>query len=272
MTQPTSTGSSCRICGEGPTIKAHLIPESFVKEIQVSKTSGEQHLILNADGTTRRSPTGWFDPDILCGPCDNKLGVYENQALQLFRRLRYVKIGKKVGTESTIREGAYPFRVRNTDELIRFACGILWKYGSTAPSTSGYITLGPYRDLLADICFHEHAIPPSIDVAIERDLTSFAAFDDPTDVYYYRNPSMGMRGGRRMAWFSVAGFIVYVRLDSDGASPHLQSRFWMRGKKQLHFRAAMSSLDENADLHSSIPRLKANLNKLNAKALSGIKR
>lgn len=273
MSQTSTPVATCRICGGSPTIKAHLIPESFIKEIQVSRTSGEQHLIVEADdGPTRKSPTGWFSQDILCQPCDGRLGVYENEALKLFRRLRVRKIGKKTGTSSVIREGAYPFRVRDTDEFIRFACGILWKYGSTSPSTPGYITLGPFLDILADVCFRNGAVPDTVDVAIERDLTSFAAFTDPTDVYYYRNPSMGVRGGRRVAWFSVAGFIVYVRLDAGGASDHLPPRFWMRGKKQHYFQVAMSSLDVNADVGASIRRVEGNLAKLNAKALASVGR
>jgi hypothetical protein len=273
MSQTATPVATCRICGGSPTIKAHLIQESFVKEIQVSRTSGEQHLIVEADGgPTRKSPTGWFSQDILCQPCDGKLGVYENEALKLFRRLRAHKVGKKTGTSSVIREGAYPFRVRDTNEFIRFACGILWKYGSSSPSTPGYITLGPFLDILADVCFRNGAVPDTVDVAIERDLTSFAAFTDPTDVYYYRNPSMGVRGGRRVAWFSVAGFIVYVRLDASGASDHLPPRFWMRGKKQHHFQVAMSSLDVNADVGASIRRVEGNLAKLNAKALASVSR
>lgn len=269
----TAPTNSCHICGKGPTIKAHLIPESFVKEIQVAAKSGEQHMIVQPDdGPKQASKTGRFAPDILCAACDGKLGVYENQALQIFRRLRMRKIGRKSGTSSVIREGAYPFRVPTRDVLIRFACGIIWKYASIAPSTPDYITVGPFLDILADICFANAPIPDSVDVAIERDLTAFAAFSDPTDVNFYCTPSTGTRGGRRMAWFSVCGFIVWIRLDASGPSDHLAPRFWMRGKEQLHFRVDMSSLDVNADVGSSIRRVEPDLAKLNAKALAALGR
>lgn len=265
---PSKSPPVCRICGGGPTIKAHLVPECFVKEIQVGPKSGEQHMIVHGDnGRKNASKTGRYASDILCGPCDGKLGICENEALKLFRRLRRQKIGKKTGTTSIIREGAYPFRVRDTNEFIRFACGILWKYASIPLSTPGQIDLGSYRDVFADICFRNGAVPADVDVAIERDVTSFAAFTATSDVYYYRTPSTGTRGGRRMAWFALGGFIVYVRFDRRGASDHLPARFWMRSKKQHHFQVSMRSLEVTQDISIAIRRVEGDLAKLNKKIL-----
>lgn len=272
-TQSTSAAPTCRICGGSPTIKAHLIPQGFVREIKVDPKSNEQIMLVDADnGPKRSSKSGAFATDILCGPCDNKLGVYEGEALKLLRRLRRHKIGKKTGTSSVIREKGYPFRVRDTDEFIRFACGIIWKYAAVSPSTQGRITEVPFFSQLADVCFHDAPIPDGIDVAIERDLMAYAAFKKVTDVNYYRTPSTGRLGGRRMAWFSLGGFIIYVRLDEGGASSHLPTRFWMRGKKQHHFQVSMRSFDENADVGGSIRRVEGDLARLNARALAAVRK
>lgn len=266
--ESVSPPARCLIC-QGQTIEAHLIPRAFVREIQVNPKSGEQHIVVEYDrGAKRRSKTGLFSREILCAACDGRLGAYEDDALKLFRRLRSRDIGKKIGASSFIREGAYPFRVRRTDDLIRFTCGILWKYGAVPSTTPGHISLGPWKEVLAAICFQDGPIPESVDVAIERDLTSFAAFTDPHDVYYYRTPSMGVLGGRRMAWFSLGGFIIFVRLDAAGRSNHFPPRLWMRGRTQHHFWVAMRSLDENMDVGVSIHRVADDLAKLNATVLA----
>lgn len=261
--QPPVAPAKCLICEEVPTIEAHLIPRGFVREIQAAPKSGEQHMIVEAGGLKQASKTGRYSRDILCASCDGRLGVYEEDALTLLRRLRHRKIGKKVGTNSFIREGAYPFRVRRTEDFIRFACGILWKYGAIPPAVPGHITLGAYQEVLGATCFGRDPIPNAIDVAIERDLTSFAAFTDPHDVYFYRTPSTGTLGGRRMAWFSLGGFIIYVRLDVSGPSSHFAPRYWMRGKEQHFFRVSMRSLHENEDVGVSIHRAAEDLAKLN---------
>ena len=59
--------------GQAPTIRAHLIPESFIREIQMKPKSGEQHLIIHPDQDHKQaSKTGRYEPRILCGPCDGK--------------------------------------------------------------------------------------------------------------------------------------------------------------------------------------------------------
>lgn len=266
---------ACLVCGARPTIRAHLIPESFIRQIQMKPKSGEQHLIIHPSLDYKQpSKTGRYEPRILCGPCDGKLGRYEEAALRLMGRLRSRRIGVKTGTESVIREKDYAFRAPDPDAFMRFACGILWKYASVSPRLPGYIDVGDYRNVFEDICFRGAPIPKAVDVGIERDLFSFAAFTDPNDVYYYQTPSLGARGTKRVAqlgWFGVWGFIVYVRFDEDGPSDHLPSRCWMRGREQFHFHVSMRSIDYQLEqIGPSIHEVKQDLNRLNGKILSRI--
>jgi hypothetical protein len=248
------------------------MPEAFVRQVHMVQKSGEQHIVIHPDlGFKQASKTGRYDARILCGPCDRRLGRYEEGALRLLNRLRSRKVGVKNGTESIIREGNYPFRAPSPSDFIRFACGILWKYGSISPEDPSYIDIGAFRNVFEDICFRDAGIPKSVDVGIERDMYSFAGFADPNDVYYYRTPSMGGRGSARvaqLAWFSVAGFIVYVRFDEAGPSDHLPPRCWMRGKEQLHFHVSLRSVNEVRLLAPSIQTVTRDLNKLNSKILA----
>lgn len=259
----------CLICGTKPTIRAHLLPESFVREIFHQPKADEKHIICDPEtGKKYQSNTGRFERQILCATCDNVLGQYEGAAFRLIKRLRSVRIGKKEGTDSFINEGAYPFRVAVVDDFVRFACGILWKYAATAPQDAFHIEIGECKALFEAICFHGAAVPEGVDVFIERDLFSFAAVADPTEVYYYCSPSIGQRGNRashRLAWFSVGGFTIYVKMNDPGISDYAPRKCWMRGRKACFFNVAMRSIPVNSSIHESIGRTRDDLARLNKK-------
>ncbi len=258
-----SSAAKCKICGDAPTIKSHLIPEAFVKEIFYHPKNDEKHmLVFNETGYKARSTTGRYESDLLCGKCDGKLGVFEESALVLLRDIRQIKIGRKSGTDSVIKNGVYSFRVAKADELIRFACGILWKYMSVPDSNPGKITVDDFRLPFEQVCFHDAPIPMEIDVFLERDVLSATAFDDPHGVFYYVTPSVNMRGGKRTAWFSVGGFIVYVKLD-DGPSDFAPSKCWIKGRRKCFFNVDIRALQTNFGIVDSMTTAKDDLRRLN---------
>jgi hypothetical protein len=260
------SAANCRICGDTPTIKSHLIPEAFVREIFFHPKADERHMLVsNEKGFKTQSTTGRYEPDLLCGKCDGVLGAYEDRALSLLKELRQVEIGTKKGTDSVFYSGVYPFRVQRVDDFIRFACGILWKYMSVPDTNPSHIRLGPYRELIEQVCFLGAPIPLDIDVFLERDLFSAAAYDDPHGVFYYTTPSVNLLGGQRMAWFSVGGFIIYIKIDDGGPSSFAPSKCWMRGRKKCFFNVDMRALHTNISILQSMADTKEDLAKLNRK-------
>lgn len=242
------------------------MPEAMVKEIFFHPKADERHiLVFNEKGYKTSSTTGRYEPNLLCGACDSRLGGYEEHALLLLKELRQVSISTKNGTNSYIKEGTYPFRVKRVDDFIRFACGVLWKYMSVPDDNPSKITMDEYRDPFERICFHNAPIPIDIDVFIERDIFSATAFNDPHGVFYYRTPSVNERGGRRMAWFSVGGFIIYVKLDARGPSNYAPSECWMRGRKKCFFNVDMRALHTNIGIIQSMNETRTDLAKLNRK-------
>lgn len=257
----------CLVCRTRPSIRAHLLPQSFVREIFHDAKDDEQHMVVHpGTGTKYRSGTGRFQRDILCAECDGILGGYEDVAFRLIKRLRCVRVGKKVGTQSFINAGTYPFRVADADDFIRFACGILWKYASIPLTDAAHIDIGGCKAMFEDICWRGAPIPDGVNVFVERDLLSFAAFKDPTEVYYYATPSTGICGhqtSQRMSWFSVGGFIIYVKLNQPGLSDYAPKKCWMRGRKACHFLVAMRSVETNSSIHESIGLTRDDLARLN---------
>ena len=113
----------CTNCGAQRTIKAHLIPQTFVKEIR-----GEDKAIAMTNGNlTHFEPTqnGRYDDAILCALCDNALGKHENYACQKLTALRQQSI--------TIIDRTVMVDGLDGERMLHFAMGIVWKYTLTRP-------------------------------------------------------------------------------------------------------------------------------------------
>lgn len=76
---------ACIKCGKKETIKAHLIPKVFCREIQVGKMHAAG--VINSNKFTP-TQSGVFDKQILCAKCDGELGELENYAAKTFRIIR----------------------------------------------------------------------------------------------------------------------------------------------------------------------------------------
>lgn len=265
---PIGASATCLVCGSAPTIRSHLLPEAFVREVHTDRKSGEQHMLHHAEKAFKQaSKTGRFERGILCGPCDGILGRHEEIAFKLLRQLRQRRVGDKTAGRWKIRDRTVPFNVPEDDAFVRFACGILWKFSSIERGYPAYLELGRFRPILEAICFGRSTIPISVDVFLERDLFQVVSFDNPVDVFYYRTPSMGPRGTlqvAQMAWFNVGGFTTYVRLDRR-PSDLAPRRCWMAGRKQAHFVVSGRSFEANIDVVASMQEVKGDLERLNPK-------
>lgn len=123
----------CRVCSAKSTIRAHLIPQAFAREVR----DGDKHLALTAGASLNFRPTqnGLFDATLLCAKCDNKLGTYEKYCFETLGSIRKASFGK-INQHVAI-SPVEPHR------LIRFAAGLCWKYANTK-AAYGRIDIGPY--------------------------------------------------------------------------------------------------------------------------------
>jgi hypothetical protein len=76
-TQPTAP-ILCKRCGGAPTIRAHLIPLSFVNRIKDG--SQKIHASYEERPGIHLVQSVLFDDNILCASCDQELGVLDKYA------------------------------------------------------------------------------------------------------------------------------------------------------------------------------------------------
>jgi hypothetical protein len=123
--------AECKFCREDKSlIKAHIIPQAFIKqEVKNSNYKNLRCIYKDKSRYTIIKANGYFDRDILCQSCDNKLGVCEDTLIKFLR---------------TNKESDYNYR--NINIAIK---GILWKAHITTRPEFNAINLGlKYRDEL----------------------------------------------------------------------------------------------------------------------------
>jgi hypothetical protein len=206
---------ACRNCSAKNTIKAHLIPQGFIREV---RGGDKGHALTNRDiSSFQPSQNGRYDDDILCAACDNRLGQDENYALQTLASIR--KAAPHIVNRGFVVEGI------SGDRLLRFAAGIVWKYALTKPHYGG-IKIGPYTDQLRHLLFGDGPGSPAIDAFLMKLHTGD---DEP---YFYRAPSPERYEGLNFVRFSVGGFIFLLKLDQRSA-PSLPSSSWLRANTEI---------------------------------------
>jgi hypothetical protein len=205
----------CKNCGTDETIRAHLIPQAFVREV---RGKDKAHAIVSADLTAfKPSQNGDFDDSILCALCDNLLGKDEKYAFETLAELRK-KHAHLVNQ---------PFEVHefNGDRLLRFAMGIVWKFSVTRPHY-GQILIGSYANLLRKLLFASGPIPTSINAFLIK------LHSGNEDTHFYRKPIVQRYEGINFARFSVGDFIFMLKLDQRKAK-FPPDQFWISGSSQF---------------------------------------
>lgn len=209
---------SCLICGTTPTIKSHLIPKTFAREVQV----GKAHALVRNPEDFDHTQSGIFEKAILCKDCDNSLGKLEKIAAQTFRKIRNSAIGAAVGS--------YTLPGSAGDDILRFAAGILWKY-SVASKQNGRIDLGPYGEILRDIAFNQSPIPTSIDALLFR----LKSHDQDDGFFAYRTPKPDRQEGMNGYRLLVGGMFIFIKLDKQIPKTHAYQLGAIRGKTDLPY-------------------------------------
>ena len=140
----------CRLCGKGVTlIEAHIIPQAFARDAQKNMSKRQFLLVEKFQKNKRSLVTGYFDPEILYGPCDHKVGLWEENLITLFRngdKTRYCYTSIKLSILS-----------------------ILWKASVTTNSAFDGVKPGPFEnEIYTRIKGQDPGLPEDFSIWIQR--------------------------------------------------------------------------------------------------------
>lgn len=120
----------CSLCGtHQKLIKAHIIPESFFKELYNDEHYFDE--VLNQEKLDKRTKRrkGLYDSEILCAKCDGKLGkLYDDYGAKVFWGYRNLNI--KIKDFHDIKDPRIKWRVVYNADVKRiklFLLSILWR-------------------------------------------------------------------------------------------------------------------------------------------------
>ncbi len=226
-------------CSSTELIEAHIIPSSFAAFIR-----GDDPNIANVQLTLHSAKDafpqlGEYDPGILCGDCDGKLGILDGYAIKICRD--FSKLAVKSGA-------FYEMPDVDGDLLGKFFLSIIWRASLSTRPNFAEIDLGPYNDVVRDMIFSDAPLASNValQVALER-LESIHL--DASKIVSIPRPSS--LGGRNGYGFMIGGFRVYVKVDKRPL-PGNQTNGVLGGKGALRLFARRfedtSEFDATADM------------------------
>lgn len=224
----------CLNCGAEDTIKAHLIPQAFVKEV---RGDDKGYALTNRDASSfQPTQNGRYDDAILCTACDNILGKDEKYAVETLAAIR--RSGQHVVGRAFMVDGI------EGDRLLRFAAGTVWKFALTKPHY-GRIDVGPYAAILQALLYDR----ADSGGAVNAFLMKLHSGDDKS--YFNRAPSLERYEGLNFVRFAVGGFIFLVKLDRRPAT-NLPAAAWLRGGTSILIPAlAFNQIEEGRTVLSA---------------------
>lgn len=210
---------ACIRCGNHKTIKAHLLPQVFCKEVKVGTSFAT---MLNGSGDFSITQSGVFDKNILCKDCDGKLGQNEKYAAETFRLIRQKSVGNYIG----------PALIANLDKekILRFAAGILWKYSITQMEY-GKINLFDYQEDVKRIAFEDIEIPTWFDALLFR--LKVHLNDD--GVFAYRAPLPDKVDRVRIYRFMVGGILFFVKVHNKKMKNGPAQKSWLSQENDFQY-------------------------------------
>ena len=213
--------ATCRVCGLGPTIDAHLFPRAVDHDLR----GVEKHLFVGGvDAPGRRIvQAGLFDPSILCAAHDGALGAYDDYGIAFCREF--------AARCSHPAPDIWQVRDVDADRLVRFWLAILWRFSLSHLPEAAKVTLGPYEDRLRDILFAvaDCSVEPAIIMLRYR-----SAAIPPENICFtpYASAFPGQPNRICAYGIAVAGFHAFVKLDKQSLAPEARA-LSINGKTEI---------------------------------------
>ena len=138
--------NKCHFCKkEKNLIKAHIIPRGFFKDMLYEKTTSSINMIEHGKHLRNAPSSGIYDPDILCGECDNFLGNEYDKYGQSFLL--------NTNFDEYKRDNRYVFCKNEFDynRLQKFLISVLWRASISNQHVYHKVKLGEkYEPLCLD--------------------------------------------------------------------------------------------------------------------------
>lgn len=197
-----SATGGCHAPGCTATVlcRAHIVPQGFARTL--SEPGGHNRAVRATGSKPANQPNGQFDPAILCGPCDGRLGLFDAYAIDFCDALPR-SVNERTGSPLQ-RE---PF---DGTHFAKAMLAILWRASISARVEWSDISFGPYEGQAADILFGDNSLADQ-DI-FEIVLLRYASRHLDTRKFIF-HPIHIRSGPLNMYAMGVGGFLVLTKVD-----------------------------------------------------------
>ena len=194
--------SLCRLCLQAKKlIKAHIIPEGFIRPLRSEGIAPEMH--CNSPGSyPKRMPVGIYDPLILCGDCDRKMGQWDDYAQELLLK----RFSEASVIQLNQQKACWRIEHYHHLKLKLFFVSLLWRASVSQQSFFKRISLGPFESQLRAMIMDENP-GRSEDFAV-----ILARFGD-SDITAMLDPRREKFESVSFVKFYLTGFLAYIKVD-----------------------------------------------------------
>jgi hypothetical protein len=196
MTRPACRGYQCT---NTDLIEAHIVARAFARDAQ----EAHRHNLLISIGNVRPlRALGIYDPEILCGDCDGKIGLLDKYAVTVCRRFP---------AEHIIRpDGLFEMQNVDGDQLARFVLSVLWRASITSRPEFAKVSLGQYEADAREVIFGAKPLTamPYYQLLIGRYVHA-GKFNPARNYSMPARMTIGLIGW----YFALNGFRILAKLD-----------------------------------------------------------
>ncbi len=189
----------CRGCQlEKKFAEAHIVPRGFARQL-MSDQKHNMKISMDGVGVTHH---GVYDKKILCQDCDNKLGLYDDYALDVCRRFPK--------EHSVAPDGIFEMKNVDGNKLSAFILALLWRASISSRPEFRKVSLGPFEDQAHAVLFRDACL---------ADLQGYELimgrfFNAPINpMNFYTSPAKAKMDDRNAWHFSLSGFKIFAKMD-----------------------------------------------------------
>jgi hypothetical protein len=196
------TKNLCKLClQEKKLIKAHIIPEGFVRPLWSGKLAPELH--TNSPGKyPKRIPIGVYDPSILCSECDQKMAPWDDYAQELF--LHQFSDAQVL----QLNQQQVGWRIESFDyrRLKLFFVSVLWRASVSQHEFYKRISVGPFEGRLRTMILDR-------DPGGSQDFAVILARFGDSDIAAMLDPHPEKFESVSFIRFYLTGILAYIKVD-----------------------------------------------------------
>ena len=198
----------CKFCHlERNLIKAHVIPRSFF-EIDPAEPP---RLATNRDGTfPKRAPTGIYDAQLVCEPCERLFSPYDDYAQQFLVANR--EAASQVLYEQQVI--AYNYGIYDYHKLKLFFISLLWRASESSHVFYRLMELGPHEPKIRQAIIDSDAG--------NADFYSIVLAKFPK-TYGILDPHTTRFDGVKFYQIYLAEYVAYIKVDKRPLPESFQS-------------------------------------------------